>query len=176
MSNDVKMLEPLISNELLGYTLNLARPELAELMSRYVPSNPHTPAQLLGPPSAVIVTRWPGQELPIKNELENDGWSVEVCDGPGRKVCPLMGGRPCALRSNADAAIVFMSPAEDMPSTPRVRCAADPSSPGVVALEGRVDPPRFSGTTAVVGAMQEPNAVVSAVSELLVDGWTPGEF
>jgi hypothetical protein len=118
-------------------------------------------------PTAVIVTRRSGQEGPIKEKLENEGWSVEVCDGPGRKVCPLMTGESCELREEADAAVVFMSPAEGTASTPRVRCAADPSSPGVVVLEGRLDAPRFIGTTATVGALRGPEAAVSTACELL---------
>ncbi len=176
MSNDLNALEPLASTGLLGYTLDLGRAELAELMERYVPMSPHTTAELLGPPTAVIVTRRAGQETPVKNKLEADGWSVEVCDGPGRRVCPLMRGEACVLRESADAAVVFMSPAEGTASTPRLRCAADPSSPGVVALEGCIDPPRFSGTTATVGALRRPEVVVSTVCELLVDGWSPGEI
>lgn len=176
MSIDVDVLEPLADVELRGYTLDLGRPELAELMERYVPLRPRTPAELLGPPTAVIVTRWPGQEGPVKEELESDGWSVEVCDGPGRRVCPLMRGEACSLRESVDAAVVFMSPAEGTASTPRLRCAADPASPGVVAMERGIDPPRFSGKSAVVGALRGPGAVVSAVTELLMDDWTPGEI
>ena len=131
---------------------------------------------VVDPPTAVIVTRWSGQEDPVKKELENEGWSVAVCDGPGKTLCALMRGEPCALRDKVDAAIVFMSPAEGTASTPRIRCAADPSSPGVVAMEGRIDPPRFIGTTATVGAKRGPGEVVSTVCELLVDGWSPGEI
>lgn len=176
MSNDVNVVEPIVSTELLGYTLDLGRQELTELMERYVPSRPHAQAELLGPPTAVIVTRWSGQEEPVKKELESDGWSVEVCNGPGRTPCPIMRGEPCALRQRADAAVVFMSPAEGTASTPRLICAADPSSPGVVALEGRLDSPRFSRRIATVGARRGPRTVVSVVSELLVNGWSPGEI
>jgi hypothetical protein len=176
MSNHAGVLEPLVSNELLGNTLDLGRPELAQLMERYVPLSPHTPEELLGPPTAMIVTRWPGQEDPVKTELEGDGWSVEVCDGPGRQVCPILHGESCAKRKRVDAAVVFMAPLEGTASTPRLRCAADPASPGVVAMEGRIDAPRFSGTTAVVGALRGPRAVLSAVSALLVNGWSRGEI
>ena len=176
MSNGVNVLEPTVSTELLGYSLDLGRPELAELMERYAPRSPHSPEMLLGPPTAVVVTRWPGQEGPVKKELEADGWSVDVCDGPGRRVCPLMQGKSCPLRSRADAAVVFVSPKEGLGSMPRLRCAADPASPGVVALEGRLDSTRFSGTTASVGELRGPGAIASAVSALLVNGWTPGEI
>ena len=175
MFNDVEVLEPMVSSELNGHALDLGRPELTELMERYVPMSPRKPEQLLGPPTAVIVTRWPGQEEPVKNELEGDGWAVEVCDGPARTICPLMRGESCALRESADVAVVFMSPAERTASVPRVRCAADHSSPGVVALEGRIDPPRFSGSTAMVGALRGPGAVVSTVSALIASGGPAAE-
>jgi hypothetical protein len=176
MSNDMNVLDPIAGTELLGYSLDLGRPELVQLMDRYAPSSPHLPEVLLGPPTAVVVTRWAGQEAPVKKELEADGWSVQVCDGPGRRVCPLMGAEECPLRARADAVVVFVSSKEGLGSTPRLRCAADSASPGVVALEGRIDSARFSGTTASVGELRGPGAITSAVSALLVNGWTPGEI
>lgn len=167
MSNAADVLEPVASRELLGYTLDLGRPELAEVMERYVPRNPRAPEAMLGPPTAVIVTRWEGQEEALKAELESDGWSVELCEGPGKKACPLMRGESCPMRQRADAAVVFMSATEGCASTPRLRCAADPSSPGVVAIEGRINSPRFSGRTATVGAWRGPEAITSTVSALL---------
>lgn len=125
--------------------------------------------EALGTRAAVIVTRWPGQEDPIKKELEHDGWSVEVCEGPGRRVCPPMQGGSCDLRQTSDAAVVFMSSKEGTASAPRVRCAADSSSPAVVVLEGSIGAARFSGTTATVGALRGPGAVTAALSALLKD-------
>ena len=132
MPNHVGVLDPMPSTGMIGYTLDLEQPQLALLMDRYVPSRPRAQAELAAPPSAVIVTRRSGQESAVKAELESQGWSVKVCEGPGRLLCPIMRAEPSPLREYVDAAVVFVEPKEPTAgSLPRLRCAADRASPGV---------------------------------------------
>jgi hypothetical protein len=164
------LLDPLPDLELMGNVLDLGRPELAVLMHRYCSKPPRVQTSLLGPPSALIVTRRPGEETPLREALENDAWFVKTCTGPGKGDCPVMRGEHCPLRESVDAAVVFVDPKERsgrLGAIPRLRCAADSSSPGIVALEGSLDPPRFSGGTATVGSLRGPTAVLSTIATLL---------
>ena len=69
MSNHLGVLDQTPSTGMIGSTLNLEQPQLALLMDRYVPSRPRAQAELVAPPSAVIVTRRSGQESAVKAEL-----------------------------------------------------------------------------------------------------------
>lgn len=53
---------------------------------------------------------------------------------------------------------------------PRLRCAVESPSPGVVAVERSIDPPRFSGKTATVGALREPQEILKMLDALLGSG------
>lgn len=156
--------------ELIENTLDLGRPELALIMERYVshPGRPQMP--LFRQPSALVVTRYDGQEMPVAEALETDGWSVKTCPGPGRTQCPVMRGEHCPLRESVDAAVVFVDARErgrQLGVVPRLRCAADSASPGVVALEGRLNNPRYEAGTAIVGAMRGPDVVLGAINALV---------
>lgn len=156
--------------ELMGNVLDLGRPELAPIMSRYMPKAPSPQNPVFRPPTALVVARSEGDERPVVKALEKDGWCIKICAGPGRTVCPLMSGERCTLRESVDAAVVFMDPGEldrYIGTLPRIRCAADPSSPAVVALEGRLEPAKFEGSTAIIGAVRGPEGVLSAISALL---------
>jgi hypothetical protein len=81
-----------------------------------------------------------------------------------------MRGEHCELRASADVAVVFADPKGSKAALgmlPRVRCAADRASPGVVALERRFDPPSFVNATAVVGALIGPKAILEAARSLI---------
>lgn len=154
----------------MGNVLDLGREELAPLMGRYVKRQPVSQPPPLRLPVALVVTRSKSYEQPMVEALENDGWDVQTCAGPGRSTCPLMKGEDCTLRESVDAAIVFADPGEPnryLGTVPRIRCAADSASPGVIALEGRLDPTRYEGSTAIVGAARGPEAVLSSISALL---------
>jgi hypothetical protein len=157
---------PMPDVEVRENLLDLGRPELAFVMQRYCSHTPSLQTAALNPPSALIVTRRPGQELPIREELENAAWFVKTCSGPGKRDCPLLRGERCELRESVDATVVFVDPQEAM-SLPRLRCAADSSSPGVVALEGSFDPPCYSGSVATVGSARGPHQIVTTIAELL---------
>lgn len=120
--------------------------------------------------TALIIKRRAGDDARLRHALEQDEWIVKTCTGLSTGDCPVMRGQDCPLRQSADAAIVFMDPKEGSGSPgfiPRLRCAADSSSPGIVALIGRLDGLRYSGTTATVGAVRGPGAIISALDVLL---------
>lgn len=165
-----KVLDQMPSVEVQGHTLDLGRPELKELVNRYLGSQPRNQTTILRPSSALVVPRHSGDELPIREALENEGWFVKSCSGPGNGDCPVMRGQRCRLRESVDAAVVFVDPggAGGSPGAiPRLRCAADSASPGIVAVEGSLEPTRFGHGTACVGALRGPDAVLGAISALL---------
>jgi len=158
--------------ELLGYPLDLGRPKLKALMNRYTVATPRVQTPLLRPPSALVVSNHRGTEAPLREVLENDGWFVKSCSGPGNGDCPILRGERCPLRESVDAAVVFVDPgklAGGLGAIPRLRCAADSASPGIIALEGSLKPTRYARRTALVGALRGTDAVLSAMSALLAN-------
>lgn len=169
MSNQV-LLERAPNIELRGHVLDLGRPELSALMNRYVSHDNRTTPGLLDPPTTLIVTRRHGEEAPLREALENDTWFVQTCAGPAEGNCPIMRGERCPLRESVDAAVVFVAPVSlhgGSGSIPRLRCAADSASPGVVALEQSFAPITYGRGIATVGALRGPKAILEAVSALL---------
>jgi hypothetical protein len=85
--------------EVLGDPLDLSRPELAPLMRRYSSVASEPPPSLLRQLTALIVGSSESDGRAVKVELENQGWSVMQCLGPGKCEVP----RPAreALRSQA---------------------------------------------------------------------------
>lgn len=167
------LLDPMPDLELMGNILDFGRPELGVLMDRYCPKSPRAQASALGPPSALVVSYHPAVATPVREALEKEGWFVKSCAGPAKGDCPLMSGKRCALRESVDAAVVFVGPSRldgGLGSIPRLRCAADSASPGVVAVERSVQPTRYAKGTACVGALRGPNAVIEAISALLTNG------
>lgn len=144
----------------------LLKPSPLDVLSRRAPlAHP-----AVYPPVALVVPRVAGDEVPVQRALEDEGWFVKTCAGPGRTDCPLMGGVRCPVRESADAAIVFVDPAETpraLGTTPRVRCASASGSPAVLALENRLDPPQYAGGTATVGSLRGPDGMLTAISTLL---------
>jgi hypothetical protein len=164
------LLDPMPDLELMGNVLDLGRPELGVLMQRYCPDEPRTQAALLSPPTALIVTRRQGDEAPLREAFEGDGWFVKTCAGPGKGDCPVMRGQRCPLRESVDAAVVFIDPkglTRGMGTIPRLRCAADSASPGVVVLEDSLDAPHYLGRSATVGSLRGASRVLSTIAALL---------
>lgn len=164
------LLERVPNIELRGHVLDLGRPELAALMDRYVSHDNRPTPGLLQPPTALIVTHRSDEEAPLKEALENDAWSVKTCAGPGKGDCPVMRGERCPLRGSVEAAVVFVDAKSlngGSGSIPRLRCAADSASPGVVALERTFDPIKYGNGIASVGALRGPRAVIEAITTLL---------
>jgi hypothetical protein len=158
---------PTIDPELLGTPLDLARPELEEIMERYIAKE--VPA-LLRRPTALVVADAGGTNQRLKTAFEREGWTVTSCPGPGSGNCPLLRGDACLLRESADAAVVFVDPrgpSAHVRELARIRCAVDPSSPGVVALTGAFDAPTRCGTNAVIGANRGSEAIVGTAIEVL---------
>lgn len=177
--SDQALLERIPNIELRGHILDLGRPELAALMDRYVShENVSTPG-LLDPPTALVVTRQSGEEAPLREALENDAWFVKTCAGPGKGDCPVMRGEHCTLRESVDAAVVFIDQKTlhgGSGSIPRLRCAADSASPGVVALEQSFEPIKYGKGIAAVGALRGPMAVIEAITTLLQRQEGEGQF
>lgn len=168
--NSTTVLDPMPDSELVGSTLDLRRPELQGLMDRYCSKAPEAKATDVDPQTALIVTRHPGEETPLREALASEGWLVKTCAGPGTGSCPIMHGSRCELRKTADAAIVFVDANEfsgSLGTIPRLRCAADSASPGVVVLEGSTEPPHFLGRSATVGAMSGVKSILNTVKQLL---------
>lgn len=169
MTDPVPILDPMPGTELLEHRLDLCRPDLAPLMNRYAPTHP---MGMLDPPTLLLVTRVSGEEVPFREALERDGWFVKTCKGPGEGNCPIMSGEVCAKRAEVDAAVVFVDPKATPGggNLPRFCCAADESSPGVVVVEGRFDPPSVRGGIALIGALRGPKELLGAISALMEEG------
>ena len=169
MLTNASLMDPMPDLELMGNALYLGRPELTMLMSRYSSSKPRVKS-LFKPPTALIVSRRAGEEAPLKESLENEGWFVKTCAGPGAGSCPVMRGEACDLRKAADAAVVFVDAGEvtsGLGAVHRLRCAADSASPGVVALEDSFEAPCYLGRSATVGSLRGPKAILEAITHLL---------
>jgi hypothetical protein len=138
-------------------------------MARYLARDGAGLPTLLSPPTALVVTTFEGEEEPLRQEGRRQGWFVRTCPGPSRTACPVLRGESCEVRASADVAIVFADPkgSKTLGMWPRVRCAADKASPGVIALERRFDPPSFLNTTAVVGALVGAKAILRTAHALL---------
>ena len=81
-----------------------------------------------------------------------------------------MQGKRCPLRESVDAAVVYVDPDGLYGGTrmiPRLACAADSASPGVIALEDRLDDPQFGPGTAAIGALRGPAAIIATLRQLL---------
>ena len=139
--------------EIVGSPLDLNRPELRRVLERYVPR------------SALIVGRGVDETADLKTALLEDGWRITSCDGPDASCPLLLGKKSCPKRECADVAVVYADAARSVAgSLPLVRCAADPSSPGVVALEGQADEPTINGDRALVGAMRTGRTIADTVA------------
>ncbi|MGH2826185.1 MAG: hypothetical protein ACRDKF_04360 [Actinomycetota bacterium] len=140
--------------EVLGSPLDLNRPELGDVLERYVSR------------SALIVGRGADDASDLKAALLEDGWRIRSCTGPAHTSCPLLEGRgSCAERECADVAVVYVDANRSVAgSLPLVRCAADPSSPAVVALEGQADEPVIDGDRALVGALRTARVLADTVA------------
>jgi len=145
-----------MDREVLGPRLDLNRSELNGLLKRHVPR------------AALIVGRIVEDTLDLRATFLEDGWQVESCIGPNGVNCPLLQGRgACTKREWADVAVIFVDAAHSIAgSLPLVRCAADPSSPAVVALEGQADPPVMNGDRAMVGALRTARTVADAADTI----------
>ena len=144
--------------ELLVQPLDLSRPELWRIRARYFPLN----ALIVGGPG--------GEKSGVADVLAGEGWRIRSCEGPGRVRCPLLRGKPaCPPRRNADVAVVYADSrglASGAAVSPQLRCAADPASPGLIALEGRLDDPLIEGRRGVVGAFRSPQTIVRMVESV----------
>jgi hypothetical protein len=142
--------------ELLGSPLDLSRPELRGVRNRYISR------------SALIVGRRDGEGTDLETAFLADGWRVISCDGPAGVSCPLLQrSGACSTRACADVAVVYVDANRSvMSSLPLVRCAADPSSPAVVALEGQADAPMIDGDRALVGALRTARIIADAVAAI----------
>jgi hypothetical protein len=150
--------------ELIGPALDLTRPELHEVLERYIHEPEACPA-----PIALIVEGDGAREPEVARALAADGWEIKRCSGPVGTDCPILSGRDCPVRNVADVAIVYADPrdvTEGTSLTPRLRCAGDAGSPAVLVLMGRLDPPRIRGRNAVVGSMRDPSVIVGTIEEL----------
>lgn len=163
-----RALPPIPDLETTGCTLDLGRSELGDVMNRYSGRRPVERGSLLSPPAALVVGD--SEPSPVKAALEEEGWTVSTCGGPSAVgSCPVMRGQPCALRQSVDVAVVYVGRGTTGPSSslPLLRCAADGETPAVVALEGKLDAPRYDGKRAAVGTLRGPVAIVGAIHEVL---------
>jgi hypothetical protein len=150
--------------ELLPPTLDLSRPELEPIMDRYrAPLEQPVPAYR---PLALLVGREEAELEPLASDLEAEGWVVGTCPGPESTRCPLITGGSCVLRDDADVTVMFADPgtlSAGLPSLPRLVCAAYGDMPSVIALEGRIDPPRVDGRHTIVGAAWGSRQIIEAM-------------
>lgn len=156
--------------DLIAPSLEMGRPELAPLMQRYSHRGEDPPVSLLGPPTALLVTRHDEEGTELKRMLEAGGWYVSVCKGPGLSRCPIMRGSRCKLRESVDATVVYLrddSTESAAGMLPRLRCAADSASPSAVVLEDRADEARFGDRNATIGALKGSGSIVHVIHKLL---------
>ncbi len=142
--------------DILGSPLDLNRPEMRGVLERYVPR------------SALIVGRCVDETSDLKTALLDDGWRVSSCKGPAHVSCPLLQGRgSCSDRECADVAVVYVDANHSVTgSLPLVRCAADPSSAAIVALEGQADEPMIDCDRALVGALRTARTIADTVATI----------
>lgn len=164
------ILAPMPDPELVGSPFDLSRPEFGPLMERYVSRRGRRHGHLLGPlATALIVNRAGIDEEPLKESLEAEGWFVKSCPGPAKTQCAILRGEPCPVRESVDVAVVYVDQKAMWPGSgmlPRLRCASDSASPGVIALEGSFEAPRFGRGKATVGALRAPEVVIDLIDEL----------
>jgi hypothetical protein len=107
----------------------------------------------------------------VKVELENQGWSVMQCLGPGKcDGCPVLHAKPCDLRRSADVAFVYFDPRRSWGGTgmiPRLLCAVESGSPAVIVLEGRFDDPAIDPGRATVGALRSAKVIADTAKRSL---------
>ncbi|MDQ3662094.1 MAG: hypothetical protein M3454_13770 [Actinomycetota bacterium] len=142
--------------EILGSPFDLNRPELHGVLKRYVPR------------SALIVGRSVDGASDLIAALLDDGWQIRSCDGPAQVSCPLLQGREsCSKRECADVAVGYVDANHSVTgSLPLVRCAADPSSAAIVALEGQADEPMIDCDRALVGALRTARTIADTVATI----------
>ena len=120
--------------------------------------------------TALIVHNGLASGTETEEAFEHAGWVVKNCAGPSFANCPLLRHETCELRESADVAVVFVDPhlcAPETRSLLRVRCAADSTSPGVVAIDGSIEPERYAGGNAVIGSRRGPDAIVKTALSLI---------
>lgn len=155
--------------ELSEVPLDMGRPELATLMKRYVPSAAPQAATTTEPREVLVVRGASGDESAVIEALGTAGWEVSTCSGPATGSCPLMHGKDCTLRKTADVALVYLDATGMWPGSgtlPRIRCAADPASPAVVALEGSHRPAAYGSGRATIGAKKSPVETIATINTL----------
>lgn len=156
--------------ELMAPTLDLSRPELAEVMARYVHEIPASVDTESPKRSVLLVRNGMTSATETEEAFQHAGFTVETCDGPSCGHCPLLSHESCELRESVDVAVVFIDLDAHNPhasSLLRARCAADASSPGVVAVDGSIETQRSAGRNAVIGARRGPEAIVRTALSLL---------
>lgn len=163
------VLDHMPDRDMKGNQLDLARPELRPLVRRYHKQSVSKPASVGPRRTALVVTSPTAGAEPMIGSLRVRGWDVSTCSGPGQITCPVMNSQECSLRRSADVAVVYLNPDTMWPvsaTLPRVRCAADSASPGMLALEGRHSEPSFSDNHATIGAERDPEIIVDALEVL----------
>ena len=148
--------------ELMDPCLDIGRPELRSLRDRYTTAAPVKSPVALGS-TALIVAAGTDRTEAIAAVLHERGWETTTCAGPSGSRCPLMLGRHCSKRENADAAIVFLGSGARAGELPKLRCAADKASPHVLVLEGRVDGAAAHSGGIAIGSLRGPAAIAEAV-------------
>lgn len=145
--------------ELLDHRLDLRRSELRPLRDRYFPAD-------------ALVVRGSASGHDLEQGLLEAGFRLSRCEGPGRTRCPILEGKPCPIRDRSDVAIVHIDGRLAWPGSgllPRLICAANSSSPAVVVLERRGDPPARHQRNVVIGELRPVGELVAATRDL-VDG------
>ena len=159
-----------IGLDVSAYIEEIPGPEIVELMDRLMQPSLGPLDSTARAPSALVVTRSADEDLPFTEALRDDGWVVLSCSGPGQGGCPLMRNERCPMREIVDVAVVFVDGSNAQPglaAIPRIRCAADPSSPGMVVMEGRSDAAAYAGFTGTIGARRGPGALLDAIDTVL---------
>ena len=154
-----------VMTELRVSPLDLSRPELEGVMARYsTPRSIESPIAISG--NALLVGADQETEARLRTELETRGWETSTCPGPSIATrCPLFVGGKCELRENADAAVVFVDTSRVSTAgvLPKLRCAADRSSPYVLVLENRINGATERQGGIVIGSGRGASAIADAV-------------
>lgn len=106
-----------------------------------------------------------GRLYRLHEALDEHGYGIRSCPGPGRRPCPVFEGGPCPIRGHPVAAVISPSASYRGPALP---CGKALGVVSVTVLDALAWPPVvFGPDQALVSSAAGPETTVRAVSRLV---------